>query len=63
MPVFVDTNVVVYVFGQDAASVERAEAVFDSQPTISAQVIIEFLEDFQHGRVFDASLTVVNPFQ
>lgn len=130
MPVFVDTNIVVYAFGQDAVKVERAEAILESQPTISVQVINEFLsvcrvklgldtatrhqlanellvgcnivaldsrvvakameiesqagisywdalivaaallsgcetlysEDFQHGRVFDERLTVVNPF-
>ena len=43
MPVFVDTNIVVYAFGQDAAKVERAEAILESQPTISVQVINEFL--------------------
>ncbi|OGA07975.1 MAG: hypothetical protein A2W68_15135 [Betaproteobacteria bacterium RIFCSPLOWO2_02_64_14] len=130
MPVFVDTNIVVYAFGQDAAKVERAEAILEAQPTISVQVISEFLnvcrvklgldtatrhqlanellagcnvvaldssvvarameieeqagvaywdalivaaallsacdtlysEDFQHGRVFEERLTVVNPF-
>jgi predicted nucleic acid-binding protein len=130
VPVFVDTNIVVYAFGQDAVKVERAEAILESQPTISVQVINEFLsvcrvklgldtatrhqlanellvgcnivaldsrvvakameiesqagisywdalivaaallsgcetlysEDFQHGRVFDERLTVVNPF-
>lgn len=41
--VFVDTNIVVYAFGQDAAKVERAEAILESQPTISIQVINEFL--------------------
>ena len=130
MPAFVDTNVVVYAFGQDAAKVERAESILGEQPTISVQVINEFLsvcrvklgfdlatrhrlasellagcnvvaldsrvvekameiesqsgisywdalivaaailsgcetlysEDFQHLRVFDGVLTVVNPF-
>lgn len=130
MPVFVDTNIVVYAFGQDAAKVERAEAILEAQPTVSVQVINEFLnvcrvklgldtatrhqlanellagchvvaldsrvvaramqiedqagiaywdalivaaallsgcdtlysEDFQHGRVFEGRLTVVNRF-
>lgn len=43
MPVFVDTNIVVYAFGQDAAKVERAEGILANQPTISVQVINEFL--------------------
>jgi predicted nucleic acid-binding protein len=43
VPVFVDTNVVVYAFGQDPAKVERAEALLANQPTISVQVINEFL--------------------
>ena len=43
MAVFVDTNVVVYAFGQDAAKVERAESILGEQPTISVQVINEFL--------------------
>jgi predicted nucleic acid-binding protein len=43
VPVFADTNVVVYAFGQDAAKVERAEAILAAQPTVSAQVVNEFL--------------------
>ncbi len=43
MPAFVDTNVVVYAFGQDAAKVERAESILGNQPTISVQVVNEFL--------------------
>lgn len=43
MPVFADTNVVVYAFGQDATKVEKAEAILEGQPTISVQVINEFL--------------------
>ena len=43
MPDFVDTNVVVYAFGQDAAKVDKAESILRSQPTISVQVINEFL--------------------
>ncbi|OGA49451.1 MAG: hypothetical protein A3G24_03875 [Betaproteobacteria bacterium RIFCSPLOWO2_12_FULL_62_13] len=71
MPVFVDTNIGVYAFGQDVAKVERAEAILEAQPTVSAQVINEFLnvwcdtlysEDLEHRRVFEGRLTVVNPF-
>jgi predicted nucleic acid-binding protein len=43
VPVFVDTNVVVYAFGQNPAKVEKAEAILANQPTISVQVINEFL--------------------
>ena len=43
MPIFVDTNVVVYALGQDAAKFERAESILGNQPTISVQVINEFL--------------------
>jgi predicted nucleic acid-binding protein len=35
VPVLVDTNVVVYAFGEDAAKVERAESILGEQPTIS----------------------------
>lgn len=43
MPVFVDTNVVVYAFGQDPAKVERAEAILADHPTFSVQAINAFL--------------------
>lgn len=43
MSVFVDTNIVVYAFSGDAARAERAEAILESQPTISVQVVNEFL--------------------
>ena len=43
MPAFVDTNIVVYAFGKDAAKVETAESILGNQPTISVQVINEFL--------------------
>jgi len=43
VPIFVDTNVVVYALGQDAAKFERAESILGNQPTISVQVINEFL--------------------
>ena len=43
MPVFADTNVVVYAFGRDNAKVARAEAILAAQPTISVQVVNEFL--------------------
>jgi hypothetical protein len=38
VPAFVDTNIVVYAFGQDAAKVERAASILGNQPTISVQV-------------------------
>jgi predicted nucleic acid-binding protein len=127
---FADTNVVVYAFANDDAKIAVAEGILEKQPTISVQVISEFLnvcrvklgmdvstrhklarelmagcnvvaleprlvekamevevqgqisywdalivaaallsgcdtlytEDLQHGRTFDAQLTVVNPF-
>jgi predicted nucleic acid-binding protein len=43
VPVFVDTNIVVYAFGRDPAKVEKAEAILAAQPTISVQVVSEFL--------------------
>ena len=43
MPAFADTNVVVYAFGQDDAKVAVAEGILEKQPTISVQVISEFL--------------------
>jgi predicted nucleic acid-binding protein len=43
VPVFADTNVVVYAFGRDDAKVARAEAILAGQPTVSVQVVNEFL--------------------
>ena len=43
MPVFVDTNVVVYAFGRDEAKAAISEAILADQPTVSVQVISEFL--------------------
>lgn len=43
MPVFVDTNVIVYAFGRDEFKVRAAEDILGRQPTISTQVINEFL--------------------
>ena len=43
MPVFADTNVVVYAFANDDAKVVVAEGILEKQPTISVQVINEFL--------------------
>lgn len=43
MPVFVDTNIVVYAFSGDAARAAQAESILESQPTISVQVVNEFL--------------------
>jgi predicted nucleic acid-binding protein len=43
VPVFVDTNVVVYAFGRDEAKAAISEAILADQPTVSVQVISEFL--------------------
>ena len=43
MPVFVDTNIAAYAFGEDTAKRARARALLADHPTISTQVINEFL--------------------
>lgn len=43
MPAFADTNVVVYAFAKDEAKIAIAEGILEKQPTISVQVISEFL--------------------
>lgn len=43
MPAFADTNVVVYAFAKDDAKIAVAEGILEKQPTISVQVISEFL--------------------
>ena len=43
MPVFVDTNIVVYAFSGDASRAGKAESILEGQPTISVQVVNEFL--------------------
>ena len=43
MAAFADTNVVVYAFAKDDAKVAVAEGILEKQPTISVQVISEFL--------------------
>ena len=43
VPVFADTNVVVYAFAKDDAKIIVAEGILEKQPTISVQVISEFL--------------------
>ncbi len=43
MPAFADTNVVVYAFAKDDAKIAVAEDILEKQPTISVQVISEFL--------------------
>lgn len=43
MPVFVDTNITAYAFGADATKKARARALLADRPTISTQVINEFL--------------------
>lgn len=43
MPTFADTNVVVYAFGKDDVKVAIAEGILENQPTISVQVLNEFL--------------------
>jgi predicted nucleic acid-binding protein len=41
--VFIDTNVAVYLLAEDAAKAARAEALFAARPTISTQVVNEFV--------------------
>jgi len=43
VPVFVDTNVVVYAFGRDEAKIAISEAILAGKPTVSVQVVSEFL--------------------
>ena len=43
MPVFADTNVVVYAFAKDDTKIAIAEGILEKQPTVSVQVISEFL--------------------
>jgi predicted nucleic acid-binding protein len=43
VPAFADTNVVVYAFAKDEAKISIAEGILEKQPTISVQVISEFL--------------------
>lgn len=43
MPVFADTNVVIYAFAKDDAKIVIAEGILSRQPTISVQVLSEFL--------------------
>jgi len=43
VPAFADTNVVVYAFAKDGAKITIAEGILEKQPTISVQVISEFL--------------------
>lgn len=43
VPVFVDTNVVAYAFGEDAAKKAKARSLLANHPTISTQVVNEFL--------------------
>ena len=43
MPAFADTNVFVYAFAKDDAKIAVAEGILEKQPTISVQVISEFL--------------------
>lgn len=43
MAAFADTNVVVYAFAKDDAKIAVAEDILENQPTISVQVISEFL--------------------
>jgi len=43
VPAFADTNIVVYAFAKDDAKIAVAEGILEKQPTISVQVISEFL--------------------
>jgi len=42
-PAFVDTNIAVYAFSNDEAKIAIAEKLLAGKPTISAQVVNEFL--------------------
>lgn len=42
-PVFLDTNVVVYAFGNQPDKIAIAERLLTAMPTISAQVVNEFI--------------------
>lgn len=43
VPVFVDTNIAAYAFGEDKAKKAKARALLANHPTISTQVVNEFL--------------------
>jgi predicted nucleic acid-binding protein len=43
VPVFVDTNIAVYAFGLDEAKKAKGRDLLARQPTISTQVVNEFL--------------------
>lgn len=43
VPVFVDTNVAAYAFGEDEAKKAKARLLLANHPTISTQVVNEFL--------------------
>ena len=43
VPAFADANVVVYAFSKDDVKIAVAEGILEKQPTISVQVISEFL--------------------
>lgn len=43
MPVFVDTNIAAYAFAADATKKARARELLADRPTISTQVVNEFL--------------------
>jgi len=43
VPVFVDTNIAAYAFGEDEAKRARARSLLANHPTISTQVVNEFL--------------------
>ena len=40
---FIDTNVAVYLLGEDSVKAARAEALLAERPTISTQVVNEFI--------------------
>jgi predicted nucleic acid-binding protein len=43
VPAFLDTNIIVYAFGRDEFKVSVSEGLLGQQPTISTQVLNEFL--------------------
>jgi predicted nucleic acid-binding protein len=53
VPVFLDTTMGVYAFGQYAAKIERTESILGYQPTISVEVVNEFLSVYRMKLGFD----------
>lgn len=64
-PVFLDSNVCVYLIGEDSQRKHKAEDLLAMPSTvISSQADCQTLysEDLQHGQVIEGKLTIINPF-